>query len=93
MIRSLFAALVLLPVLACGPEMKPARHPGFDQFGTACTEAHTCQNDLECMRAAGYGGDTGNCEKRCNYDADCGLDGRCKVVAGAPAPICRGKGG
>lgn len=82
----------LLTFVACGPAQKPMEHPGLASFGTSCTEAHTCGNDLECMRTAGYGGETGNCEKRCNYDEDCGLNGRCKMVEGAAAPVCRAKG-
>lgn len=86
------AALSVLALVACGPPPKPTEHPGLASFGTQCTASHTCGNDLECMHNAGYGGDTGNCEKRCNYDDDCGLNGRCKVVEGAPAPVCRAKG-
>jgi hypothetical protein len=85
-------SLTVLALVACGPAQKPMEHPGLGAFGTACTASHTCGHDLECIATNGYGGETGNCEKRCNYDDDCGLNGRCKMVEGAPAPVCRAKG-
>jgi hypothetical protein len=91
MLRSLAALVLVAPFVACGPPQAPMQHPGLSTFGTACSADHKCPHDLDCVRAGGYGGDTGNCEKRCNYDADCGLDARCKMVEGAPAPMCRAK--
>jgi len=94
MLRTLLAALALAALsafVACGPPPKPTAHPGIETFGTPCAESK-CGNDLECMRAGGYGGETGNCEKRCNYDDDCGLGAKCAMVEKAPAPVCRPKG-
>lgn len=87
-----FVALALLAFVACGPPQKPVEHPGLTSMGAQCSNDHKCPHDLECIRTNGFGGETGNCEKRCNYDVDCGEGARCKMVEGAPAPLCRAKG-
>jgi hypothetical protein len=92
MLRPWMSLAFLVPLVACGASDKPVAHPGLAMFGNACTESGTCPHDLECMRNAGYGGETGSCEKRCNYDADCGVGATCKMSPGAPAPVCRPKG-
>lgn len=92
MFRPVFACVLLTAFAACGPPPKPTAHPGLAAFGQPCDESK-CAHDLECVRVAGYGGEAGSCEKRCNYDDDCGLGAKCAMVEKAPAPLCRAKSG
>lgn len=86
------SSLLLSMFAACGPPPQPVSHPGLQAYGTPCA-ASKCDHDLECVRVGDYGGEAGSCEKRCNYDDDCGVGARCTMVEKAPAPLCRAKGG
>lgn len=92
MFRPILTIVLLSAFAACGPPPKPTAHPGLTAFGTPCSDAK-CDHDLECVRAGGFGGEAGSCEKRCNYDDDCGPGARCTMVEKAPAPLCRPKSG
>ena len=88
----LLLLLATVTGVACGPPPKPTEHPGKASFGTPCTNGK-CLSDLDCVRAGGYGGETGQCEMRCMHDSDCGDGSRCDFIEHAPTPMCRGKGG